>query len=127
MKTHLKVKNLHNQLSKKVTELDYSVAHYKALNLALPVGVVVHNAQTKKITYANLSAQKILELSEEEIIGNVKSSLWTPINENGSICDNLKHPYMLTIETKKPQRDFIMGLKFKTYVTWLDINSEPLF
>lgn len=127
VKTHLKVKSLHNQLYKKVTQLDHSVAHYKALNLALPVGVVVHDAKTRKITFANLAAQNILQLSEEEIIGEMKSDLWTPIREDGSACEPGKHPYMITIETKKPQRDFIMGLKHKTHITWLDISSEPLF
>lgn len=128
VQTHLKVKTLHDQLFEKVTALDHAMTHYKTLNQALPVGVVVHNAQTKKVSYANLAAQKILQLNEKDLKDKIlNSNLWMPIYEDGSYCAWMEQPYMLTIQTGKPQRDFIMGLKYVTHITWLDINSEPLF
>lgn len=128
VKTHLNIKKLKCDLEKKVIELDRAMKHYKALNLALPVGVLVYNAKTNNISFVNAAAEAILQMSKEEIVKNgLVTKKWTPIHEDGSFFDPSSNPAMITIQTNKPMREVIIGLKYENFTTWLNVNSEAIF
>ncbi|MDY0116821.1 MAG: EAL domain-containing protein, partial [Sulfurimonadaceae bacterium] len=128
VQTHLKIKKLSVALEKKVIELDGAMKHYKALNLALPVGVIVYKAKNKNISYVNTSAERILQMSKDKLVKNgLQSKKWTPIHEDGSDFEAYSNPALITIETKKPVRDVIIGLKNDDFTTWIDLNSEAIF
>lgn len=128
VKTHLNIKNLNDNLEKKAIQLDRALKHYEALNLALPVGVLVYNAKTKDISFVNESAEEILQMSKEEIFqSGLITKKWQAINEDGLVLSLFSNPAIITIKTKKPMREVIVELNFGTFTTWLDLNTEAIF
>jgi signal transduction histidine kinase len=53
---------------------------------------------------------------------------WRSIHEDGSPFPGEEHPAMVTLRTGEPQSEVIMGVhKPDDSLTWISINSEPLF
>lgn len=100
----------------------------RSLIAALSEGIVFQGANGE-ILACNASAQRILGLSEDELCG--RSSLdprWRAIHEDGTPFPGEEHPSMITLRTGEPLSRVIMGVhKVDGEITWIEINSEPIW
>ncbi|MCZ8151240.1 MAG: ATP-binding protein [Rhodobacteraceae bacterium] len=100
----------------------------RSLIQTMQEGIVIQDL-TGKILSANKSAERILGLSYEQMIGLTSiDSRWQAITENGTPLAGENHPAMVTILTKKPISNFIMGVR-KPFgeLTWISVNTEILY
>jgi diguanylate cyclase (GGDEF)-like protein/PAS domain S-box-containing protein len=98
---------------------------YRAVVAALGEGVVVHDRDGTIIS-CNPSAERILRLSADEIIGRDWAH-WRPIREDGSAIGPDENPSAVAAGTGRPQADVVMGL-YTTGDTprWVAVNAEPV-
>jgi PAS domain S-box-containing protein len=91
-------------------------------------GIVILDADGS-IRASNGSAERILGLSAEQIIGRtVLAPHWRAIHEDGSPFPGETFPVTVTLRTGQPCSNIIMGVhKPDGALTWISINSEPLF
>jgi PAS domain S-box-containing protein len=95
----------------------------------LPVGVVVHDADTK-ISYANKKAYEVLGLQANEIIGKtVVDPSWNFIHRNGQPIKLDDFPTVKVINSKQAISDLIVGVikPRNDEITWLTVNGIPIF
>ena len=109
-------------------ELRESKERYRSVVKSIHEGVVIQQADGT-ITSCNASAEKISGHSVEQIKGRSSlDPLWYPIHEDGSPFSGENHPAMITLNTGKACLDTVMGIhKPNGKLTWILINSEPLF
>ncbi|AFY56504.1 PAS domain S-box [Rivularia sp. PCC 7116] len=109
-------------------ELRESKERYRSVVKSMHEGVVIQQADGTIIS-CNASAQKILGLSAEQIKGrNSVDPRWRTIHEDGSPFPGETHPAMVALHTGKPCLYTVMGVyKPNGKLTWILINSEPLF
>ncbi|MBV6625314.1 MAG: PAS domain S-box protein [Rivularia sp. (in: Bacteria)] len=109
-------------------ELRESKERYRSVVKSMHEGVVIQQADGTIIS-CNASAQKILGLSAEQIKGrNCVDPRWRTIHEDGSPFPGETHPAMVVLRTGKPCLYTVMGVyKPNGKLTWILINSEPLF
>lgn len=93
----------------------------------LAEGVLLH-ASTGTVIACNPSAERILGLSAEQMIGRTwLDSRWRAIREDGSPCLPEQHPAMYTLRTGEPCRNVVLGIgKPGGELRWLSINTKPL-
>ncbi len=100
---------------------------YLSLIKTMTEGIVFHDREGRIIN-CNGSAEKILGLTRDEIMG--RTSLdphWRAIYEDGTPFVGENHPAMLSLKTGNPQTDVIMGVhKPDGDFVWISINSQPL-
>ncbi|WP_339394153.1 PAS domain S-box protein [Nostoc sp. UHCC 0870] len=107
--------------------LKESEERYRSVVAAMQEGVVLHE-RDGKVVACNASAEKILGLSSDRIIGRVCDASWRSIYTDGSPFPDEKHPAMVSLHTGEPCSNVIMGIeKPNGQLTWLSINSQPLF
>ncbi len=89
-------------------------------------GLVIHD-QNGKITQFNTAALKILEMSQDQILGKTSDdSAWKAIKENGEPFPGIEHPAMVALTTGQIVQHVIMGLRFdKMRVKWIRLNATP--
>lgn len=108
-------------------ELRNSEEKYRSLFSALSEGVVMQD-KNGKIIAANQSAEEILGVSLDQMMG--KSSLdssWKVIHEDGSPFPGHDHPAMVALQTGEPVSNVIMGVyKPNGSLTWIRIHAEPV-
>jgi PAS domain S-box-containing protein len=82
-----------------------------------------------RLQASNLSAERILGLTAEQIAGRTSSDpRWRAIHEDGSPFPGDTHPIVMTLRTGQPYANVIMGVhKPSGELTWISINSQPLF
>jgi PAS domain S-box-containing protein len=109
-------------------ELRTSEERYRSVITAMSEGIVLQQADGR-ITACNASAESILGLSAQQILGrNSIDPSWQTIYEDGSPFPGQLHPAMITLRTGQPQSNVIMGIrKPDGTLTWISINSQPLF
>jgi PAS domain S-box-containing protein len=91
-------------------------------------GIVVLDADGN-IRACNTSAERILGLSGEQITGRTAvDPRWRAIHEDGSRFPGETFPAVVTLRTGQRCSNIIMGVyKPDGDLTWISINSEPLF
>ena len=91
-------------------------------------GIVVLDADGN-IRACNSSAERILGLSGEQITGRTAvDPRWRAIHEDGSRFFGETFPAVVTLRTGQRCSNIIMGVnKPDGDLTWVSINSEPLF
>lgn len=101
---------------------------YRSVIAAMQDGIVILDADGS-IRTCNRSAERILGLSAEQIIGRTaRDPRWQAIHEDGSPFPNETFPAVVTLRTGEPCSNIIMGVyKPDGNLTWISINSEPLF
>ena len=108
--------------------LHESEERYRSVIAVMAEGIVLQEA-SGEIRACNASAERILGLSQEQMMG--KTSLdhgWRAIREDGSAFPGPEHPAMVTLATGEPCANVIMGVhKPDGSLTWISINSQPLF
>ncbi|WP_414528211.1 diguanylate cyclase domain-containing protein [Nodularia chucula] len=105
-----------------------SEERYRSVITAMTEGIIVHQADGT-ITACNHSAEMILGLTTEQIIGRTAiDPRWRSIHEDGSPFPSETHPTIVTLRTGQPQNNVIMGVhKPDGTLIWMSINSQPLF
>lgn len=95
----------------------------------LPYGFVYQDI-TGKILYSNLTAKKILGLSDTQITGRDSNHPeWMPIHEDGSPFPGEEHPSSIALKTGKPISNIVMGVfnsLLQKYI-WILVHSSPVF
>ncbi len=114
--------------SKATAALGGSAERYRSVVAALAEGIVFMNADAS-LEASNLSAERILGLTAEQIAGRTTfDPRWRAIHEDGSPFPGDTHPITLTLQTGQPCSNVIMGVhKPSGELTWISINSQPLF
>jgi eukaryotic-like serine/threonine-protein kinase len=105
-----------------------SEERYRSVITAMKEGAVLFAADGS-ILACNASAERILGLSAEQMIGrSARDPRWRAIREDGSPFPENEFPAIVTLRTCDPCRDVVMGVhKPDDTVTWISINSQPLF
>ncbi|MBD2519409.1 diguanylate cyclase [Nostoc sp. FACHB-973] len=105
-----------------------SEERYRSVITAMAEGVVLQQADGR-ITACNESAERILGLSVDQMMGRTSiDPLWHAIHEDGTSFPGEAHPAIVTLRTGKPQFNAIMGVhKPNSRLSWISINSQPLF
>ncbi|BCL33776.1 PAS domain S-box protein [Nostoc sp. MS1] len=101
---------------------------YRSVFTAMSEGIVLQQADGKIIT-CNASAERILGLNREQIIGRTSDDgRWLTIREDGSPFPSDEYPAMITLRTGKPCSNVNLGIyKPDGQLTWISINSQPLY
>jgi two-component system, sensor histidine kinase and response regulator len=104
-----------------------SEERYRSVIAAMQEGVVLLGADGC-IRACNASAERILGLSAEEIMGRTPlDPRWQAIHEDGSAFPGETHPVMVTLRTGRPCSNVVMGVrKPNSGLTWVSVNSQPL-
>jgi PAS domain S-box-containing protein len=105
-----------------------SEARYRSIIEAMEEGVVFQDAAGQILT-CNASAERILDLSFDQLVGRTSlDSRWHTLHEDGTPFPGSDHPAMVTLRTGQPQSNVIMGVgKPDGTLTWITINAQPLF
>jgi PAS domain S-box-containing protein len=105
-----------------------SEERYQSVIAAMQDGIVILDADGN-IRACNGSAQRILGLSAEQIIGRTAvDPRWRAIHEDGSPFPGEAFPVAVTLRTGQSCANVIMGVyKPDGDLTWIAINSEPSF
>jgi PAS domain S-box-containing protein len=105
-----------------------SEERHRSVITALDEGVIVQFAGGVIIT-CNASAERILGLSRDEILGRTSlDSRWKTTHEDGTPFPGETHPSMITLRTGEPLRDVVMGLHRQNgSLVWISVNSQPMF
>ncbi len=106
-----------------------SDARYALLFNTMIEGVVFHNA-AGEITSANKSAQRILGLTFDQMIGRTSiDPRWRSVREDGSPFPGSEHPAMMALSTGKPVLGEVMGVYNPEIdqLRWIRVNAVPLF
>jgi len=102
---------------------------YRSLLTSLSEGVMLISADNGEIQACNQSAQKILGLSEESIVGHlIRNNSWSIMSEDGSAMDYVDMPSYVAIHTGKSVQNRIVGVEIPGRgLRWLSFSAEPLF
>ncbi|MFN8414090.1 MAG: PAS domain-containing sensor histidine kinase [Anaerolineales bacterium] len=115
---------------KKQAEKDLlaSENHYRSVISSMAEGIVVLNANGEIIT-CNASAEIILGLSADQMKGKTPfDPQWSAIHEDGSPFPGETHPASISLQTGKPCKNVVMGVKSSNgELHWILINSTPVF
>jgi PAS domain S-box-containing protein len=108
--------------------LHESEDRYRSVIAAMQDGIAILDADGT-IRDCNAAAERILGLSAEQIMGRTPHDpRWRAIHEDGSPFPGETHPPMVTLRTGQPCSDVIMGIhKPDGTLTWITVNSQPLF
>jgi PAS domain S-box-containing protein len=104
-----------------------SEARYRAVVNALDEGVILVDAQGVLRT-GNASAERILGLSIEELVGrSLNDTRWQTIHEDGSPFVNEEYPAAVTLRTGQPCSGVVMGVyQPDGKCRWIDVNSRAI-
>ncbi|MHC5721117.1 MAG: PAS domain S-box protein, partial [Nostoc sp.] len=92
------------------TALRESEERYRSVITAMTEGIVLQQADGR-ITACNESAEKILGLNTEQMIGRTSiDPLWKAIHEDGTPFPGETHPAVVTLHTGQPQFNVVMGV-----------------
>jgi PAS domain S-box-containing protein len=105
-----------------------SEERYRSVIAAMQDGIALFDPDGH-IRACNASAESILGLSADQMMGRTPHDpRWQAIHEDGSPFPGETHPPIVTLRTGQPCRDVIMGVhKPDGTLTWISVNSQPLF
>jgi len=101
---------------------------YGSVVAALAEGIVFMDADGG-LRASNASAERILGLTAEQIGGRTTfDPRWRAMHEDGSPFPGDTHPITVSLRTGQPCSNVVMGVhKPSGELTWISINSQPLF
>ncbi len=105
-----------------------SEERYRSVVTAMAEGIIVQDA-SGAIIACNQSAQRILGLSEKQLLGRASiDPRWGAIHEDGSPFPGELHPAMVALRTGETQSTVCMGVHNPDgMVTWITINAQPIW
>lgn len=109
-------------------ELRNSEERYRSLVNALGEGIILYNGEGK-ILMANKSAELILRLGLDSMIGKDSSSPeWKVFDEQGAVLRWTDFPHVVTLKEGRSVRNTVLGLQQgDSPVIWTSINTEPIY
>ncbi len=101
---------------------------YHSVVTAMQEGVVLQYANGQ-VGACNVSAQQILEISAEQLIGlTAIDPSWRIIYENGTPFPESEMPSRITLHTGQSCSNVILGVhKPNGKLIWLSVNTQPLW
>lgn len=122
----------HESASSRESKTNEPVAeelNFRDLFESINLGVIYHNADGL-IVEANRSAESILGLTKDQILG--RSSVdpqWKCLHEDGSDFPGSEHPSMIALSTGKPVYNEVMGVYNPLWneIRWITIDAIPSF
>lgn len=109
--------------------LKESERRFRSLIHDLKLGVILQNEQSEMLV-CNQAALDLLGLTEDQLLGKTSfDPEWNVIHDDGSPFPGDTHPVPMSIKTRKPVRDVVMGVyRPRTQDrVWLLVNAEPVF
>jgi eukaryotic-like serine/threonine-protein kinase len=105
-----------------------SEERYRSVVAAMQDGIVLLDADGS-IRACNASAERILGLSADQMRGRTPlDPRWGAVREDGSPFPDEARPPVVTLRTGRPCSDVVMGVRRPDgALTWLSVNSQPLF
>ena len=99
----------------------------RSVQKAMAEGIVLQTADGVIID-CNPSAEKILGLSRDQILGRTSVNTdWQALHDDGRVFPGEEHPAMVSLRTGQSCRDVIMGLHLPDgSQRWININTEPM-
>jgi PAS domain S-box-containing protein len=116
------------QRRQEVQALRESEERFRSVIAALQEGIVILDT-LGTIRFCNASAQRILGLPEDQVVGrDVHDPSWQILNEDGSACPVEARPTVRTLRTSRPCTGVVLGRqKADGVIAWTTTNSQPLF
>ncbi len=104
-----------------------SEERYRSVVTSVAEGIILLKS-SGEIVACNASAERILHLSSQQLLGNTSiDRYWPALHEDGSPFPGDTHPPAETLRTGQPSSEVIIGLrKPDGTVTWISMNTEPL-
>ncbi|NTU67675.1 MAG: PAS domain S-box protein [Chlorobiaceae bacterium] len=88
-----------------------SEENFRCLFEAMPVGVMLHDAEGKTVM-VNREAERITKMSMEELQGKALAELrWKLVRGDGSDFPVEEHPLLLALRTNQPVSGVVMGVE----------------
>ena len=111
--------------------LDQSIIaerRFQAVFAGMAEGAVIQERDSK-IIEANLSAESVLGLTRDQLLGRTSfDPRWQLTREDGSDLPPEEQPSMRCLATGRSVSDQLLGLKLPTdEFRWLRVNSQPFF
>lgn len=106
-----------------------SERNYRTLLGSIQAAVVVHD-HNSSIQSVNAMAQKLLGLSEKQLLGKIAiDPAWHFIGEDGTPLTVEEYPVNMVLKRRQPLRDYIAGIcrPENTEPVWVIINGDPVF
>ncbi len=122
-------RTLKRQVAVRTAELRDSEARHRRLFETMAQGVV-YQAADGRIISANPSAERILGLTLDQMMGRTSMDpCWRSIREDGSDLPGSEHPAMIALRTGQPVGPHIMGVARPDEPNhrWLRVSARPLF
>jgi len=90
---------------------------------------IVFQQTDGRITACNASAERILGLTTDEMMGRTSlDPRWSTVRPDGSPLPAAEHPSMVALRTGVPASDELMGINTATGERrWISVNARPLF
>jgi PAS domain S-box-containing protein len=106
----------------------FTNAEFMRFTNSLHEGIVCLDTSGKLI-FCNNAAEKILNLTKEELINRIVTDPhWYCIHEDGSNFPVEARPSALTLKTGQPHYNIVMGVQQSGgEFSWLTVNTEPVF
>lgn len=108
--------------------LQESEEKYRTLIQKIRAAVVVHGSDTRILT-SNSLAQELLGLTEDQMLGKTSiDPAWNFLFEDGTAMPPEKYPVNLVLESRKPLRNFIAGVRRPDNENdvWVLVNADPI-
>jgi PAS domain S-box-containing protein len=105
-----------------------SEERYRSVVAAMQDGIVILDADGA-IRSCNAAAERILGVPAEQVMGRTPHDpRWRAVREDGSPMPGEAHPPLVTLRTGRACTGVVMGVhKPDGTLTWITINSQPLF
>jgi diguanylate cyclase (GGDEF)-like protein/PAS domain S-box-containing protein len=107
--------------------LRQSEERYRSIVTVMAEGIVIQAAD-QSIVACNPSAERILGLTEDQLMGrSLTDPRWRTVHEDGSPFPNDTYPIVTTLRSGKPESNVIMGVyRPDDSLVWVSINTQPL-
>ncbi|HYD39998.1 MAG TPA: PAS domain S-box protein [Anaeromyxobacter sp.] len=103
-----------------------SEARLRSVFAAMAEGVVIFDTEGR-IVDCNASAERILGLPRERIVGRTSHENWHVLRSDGTPFPPSEYPANRTLRTGQPVRNELLGMIQRDgMVRWLAMSSEPL-
>ncbi|MBI5352865.1 MAG: PAS domain S-box protein [Chloroflexi bacterium] len=114
-------------LEERDLELRVSEKRYRSLIQMVQAAIVLHDSQGR-ILASNPLAQRLLGLSEDQLLGKVLiDPEWHFLKEDNSVMPVSEYPVSCVLAAQQPLRDYVVGICRPGHdkVTWALTNAEP--
>jgi PAS domain S-box-containing protein len=108
-------------------DLRINEERYRSVVYALGEGILMHD-KNGEIIACNRSAEMILGVSGNLLIGKITGTESLCIYENGTPFLPEQHPSLITLRTGRSLQNVIMGIqRTDGSLLWISINTEPVY